>query len=49
MTLITHPYSLLFSTFPLFFHISSTFHPHYLGGGEDESGGEKEKDEKGCG
>ena len=27
----------------------STFHSHYLGGGEDESGGEKEKDEKECG
>ena len=27
----------------------STFHLHYLGGGEDESGGEKEKGEKECG
>ena len=27
----------------------STFHSHYLGGGEDESGGEGEKDEKECG
>ena len=35
--------------FHCFCHISSTFHLHYLGGGEDESGGEKEKDEKECG
>ena len=35
---ITHPYSLLFTTFPLFLPHVLYFHSHYLGGGEDESG-----------